>query len=140
MDHVAIMKREWRLIEKILSGQKTVESRWYMTKRAPWGRVYKGDTIYFKDSGRLVTAMAKVAKVETYELDPREVMRISERYSAAIGVDQAGLVKRNKNKRYCILIFLEKPTSIKPFEIDKSGFGNANAWLCVGNISSVKRN
>ncbi|MEI7477466.1 MAG: hypothetical protein WCJ81_02865 [bacterium] len=40
MDHVAIMKKSRKLIPKIVSGEKTIESRWYQTKRAPWNTVH----------------------------------------------------------------------------------------------------
>jgi len=29
MQHIAIMKKSWRLTEKILAGEKTLETRWY---------------------------------------------------------------------------------------------------------------
>lgn len=51
MHHVAIMKPSWKLIPKILSGEKTIESRWYQTRRAPWNGIAAGDVVYFKDSG-----------------------------------------------------------------------------------------
>ena len=54
MDHVAIMNKSWGLIPKILSGSKTIESRWYKTKRTPWDKIAKGDTVYFKNSGEQV--------------------------------------------------------------------------------------
>lgn len=31
MEHVAIMRKSWGLTDKILSGQKKIESRWYKT-------------------------------------------------------------------------------------------------------------
>jgi hypothetical protein len=140
MDHIAIMKPEWRLIPKILSGEKSIESRWYLTRRAPWNRIVKGDVIYFKDAGKSITAKARVEKVEQHELDPEKVKLISSEYSSRIGVRKEDLVKRNTTKRYCVLIFLVNPTTVTPFEIDKSGFGNAAAWLCVKNITSVRHN
>jgi len=37
MDHVAIMKKSWKLTEKILSGEEKIESRWYKSKYSPRG-------------------------------------------------------------------------------------------------------
>ncbi len=45
MDHVAIMKKAWKLIPKILDGQKKVESRWGVNKCAPWGKIKVGDNV-----------------------------------------------------------------------------------------------
>jgi ASC-1-like (ASCH) protein len=67
MHHVAIMNKSWKLIPKILSGEKTIESRWYHTKRSPWNIVSQEDTVFFKDSGSNITASAKVARVIQYE-------------------------------------------------------------------------
>ena len=64
MDHVAIMKKEWRLIPKILSGVKTVESRWYKNKVCPWNKVFAGDTLYFKNSGEKVSVRAHITKAQ----------------------------------------------------------------------------
>lgn len=65
MQHVAIMKKSWGLIPKILSGEKRVESNY-------------------------------------------------------------------------LLIFLKNQVKIKPFEIDKIGFGMMSAWITVKNIKQIK--
>ena len=63
MDHVAIMNPGLKLIDRILSGEKKIESRWSKNKIAPWGKVKTGDRIYFKDAGKPVTAVTEVEKV-----------------------------------------------------------------------------
>lgn len=63
MDHVAIMKKSWNLTAKILSGEKKIESRWYLTRRKPWDCIKKGEVIYFKNSGESVNLKAIVKKV-----------------------------------------------------------------------------
>jgi hypothetical protein len=55
MDHIAIMQKSWGLTEKIVTGQKAIESRWYKGKYAPWGRSFSGDTIYFKSHLKLTS-------------------------------------------------------------------------------------
>jgi len=67
MDHLAIMNPKRKLIPKILSGEKTIESRRYMMKVAPRNKIKADDTVYFKDAGKEVTASATVAKVLQYE-------------------------------------------------------------------------
>ena len=63
MEHIAIMKKSWKLTEKILTGEKKIESRWYKAKYAPWGRIKAGEVVYFKDSGEPVTIKTEVARV-----------------------------------------------------------------------------
>lgn len=62
MHHIAIMNPKV-LIDKILSGEKTIETRWYLNRRDPWNKIHTGDTVFFKDSGGLVRAKATVEKV-----------------------------------------------------------------------------
>lgn len=127
MDHVAIMnKRFGDLIAKILSGEKKVESRWSKNKIAPWGRVHPNDVVYFKQSGGDVEAKTEVEKVIGIEnLDKKAVRWIAKKY---------GLKEEwGKNKRYCTLIFLKNPQKVRPFKINKSGFGYAAAWLCYSS-------
>jgi len=140
MDHVAIMKKSWGLIPKILSGQKTIESRWYQSKRAPWDRITAGDTIYFKNSGEMVTAKATVAKVLQYTIadivDAEKIVRQYGKHSCLIN---NAVGNWRPLPKYCILIFLKDPQAIKvPFSINKDGFGMPAAWLCVGKIKKVK--
>ena len=73
MEHVAIMKKSWGLIGKIISGEKKIESRWYKSRRSPWGKIKQGDEVYFKDSGEPVSIKAKVAKVISFaDLTPKK--------------------------------------------------------------------
>ncbi len=136
------MKKSWGLIPKILSGKKTIESRWYKARFAPWDKIKKGDTVYFKNSGEPVTAKAKVAQVKQYsDLTPDKVKKLLNKYgkSDGLGVDDIPrFLKMFKDKRYCILVFLENPQKVKPFDIDKTGFGMMAAWLVVDNVEEIK--
>src|SRR6266403_2450646 len=125
MDHVAIMKKSWNMLPKILSGEKSIESRWYRTKRAPWDRIKKGDTVYFKNSGEAVRVKALVSDVLQFVItDSADAQAIIEKYGRKICLPDHTLASGKLLPRYCILIFLENPVAIKtPFHIDKTGFG-----------------
>ncbi len=141
MHHVAIMKKSWDMIPKILNGEKTIESRWYKTKRAPWGYIAKGDIVYFKNSGDPITAQATVTHVLEFNfiLTPCFKKEVVEKYAKSIGLSKDELEKAAKVSNYCILIFLEKPKVIaKPFNIDKKGFGAPAAWITIENIKEIK--
>ena len=77
MEHLAILSKKGKFLNKILSGEKLIESRWYKFKRPPFGLISKGDIIYFKDSGKPVSAKAEVEKVITYkELNEEKIKQI----------------------------------------------------------------
>ena len=145
MDHVAILsKGKKRLLDKIVKGEKTIESRWYVNKVAPWEKINSGDRVFFKETGEKVTAVTTVAKVLQFEnLNPVSIANILQRYGKEIGFDnnnQGHVEWQNdlKSKNYCILIFLKDVKKTEPFEINKKGFGVSSAWLCVNNILNVK--
>ena len=143
MDHVAIMKKSLGLTKKILSGQKIIESHWYKSRYAPWNKIKAGDVVYFKDSSEPVTIRAEVSKVmEFSDMSPEKIMEILEEYHRAIGIEKEKLPRFfeiHKDRKYCILIFLKNPQRVKPFEINKKGFGLMSAWLIVGDINRIKK-
>jgi hypothetical protein len=140
MDHVAIMKKSWGLVPKIISGEKKIESRWYKNKSAPWGKIKEGDTIYFKNSGESVTASAKVSNVLQFNLqNVSDARNIVKKYGKKICLINSNPVTWGKLPRYCILKFLKNAKYLdKPFNINKNGFGTGAAWLCVQDIIKIK--
>ena len=143
MEHVAIMKKLWGLTEKILSGDKKIESRWYMMRCAPWDRIKVGESVYFKNSGEPVTIKTTVAKILQFkELTPKKVKEILGKFGPDDGIEVKDVPKfyeRFKDKKYCLLVFIKNPVRIKPFEIDKTGFGMMSAWLTVKKIAQIKK-
>ena len=140
MDHIAIMNRSWKLIPKIISGEKSIESRWYMTRRSPWNWVSAGDRVFFKNSGEPVTACADVAGVMQFEMkDISEVKAVIDGYGDRICLIERDPRKWSSRPRYCVLMELERPREVAPFQIDKSGFGTGAAWISVKNISKIKK-
>jgi len=144
MDHLAIMKKSWGLTEKVLSGKKTIESRWYKTKRSPWNRIKPKDTIYFKDSAGPVTVKARVVKVLQFDnLNSLKREQILAKYNKAdLGTSEIMPEIRRyvSGKNYCILVFFDTVKQIEPFKIDKTGFGAMSAWITVNDINQLKIN
>ena len=139
MEHVAIMKKSWGLTDKILTGQKKIESRWYSVKYKPWNSIKEGEAVYFKDSGEPIELKAKV--IQFSDLTPQKVSKILEKYGKNDGLEQEKIpefFQRFKDKKYCMLIFLKNPVKIKPFKIDKTGFGAMSAWITLDSISKIR--
>jgi ASC-1-like (ASCH) protein len=142
MEHIAIMRKSWRLTEKILTGKKKIESRWYKVKYRPWDAIEENETVYFKDSGNPVTIKAEVEKIIQFTgLVPEKVKEILDKYGRDDGIEEkdiADYYERFKNKRYCILVFLKNPKNIEPFNINKNGFGAMSAWITIDNVEKIK--
>jgi hypothetical protein len=138
MQHVAIMKKSWGLLPKIVSGEKTIESRWYQSRRAPWGRIKQGETIYFRNSGEPVTLVAQAAEVMQFTIQNlRDARRITKQYGKEIGLLHPDPATWGTLPRYCILVRLKDAKVIKPFHIDKTGFGSAAAWLTAEKFKKM---
>ena len=138
MDHLAILSKKGKLLAKILSGEKTIESRWYKSKKTPYQNITAGDVVYFKESGAPVTVKAKVSKVLFFKgLHENKIKKLLEEYGAWLGVSVLYLEKI-KDKKFCTLVFLEKVERIKPFEINKKGFGLMAAWITVDKIEKIR--
>jgi predicted transcriptional regulator len=140
MQHIAIMNKKEGLIDEILSRIKTIESRWYKNKVAPWNRINKNDVIYFKDSGGFVRAKADVSDVIQFDnLNEKKFYDIVKKYGNEINLKTREYVDYYKSKKYCILMRLVNPQAINPFKIDKKGFGSACAWICIDDVNKIKK-
>jgi len=144
--HIAITRKSWGLTRKILTGEKTIESRWYQNKSRPWNQIDVGDIVYFKDSGEPVTIRAEVSKVLQFEnLNPGKVREILCKYGRqdGLGAESGAELKKCfelfKGKKYCLLVFLGDVEVVVPFEIDKAGFGARAAWLVVDDIQKIRK-
>lgn len=120
MDHIAVMSKHWKW--------KQIESRWLVNKSAPWGKVSKGETIYFKDSGGPIKVKAKVNEIKEFEREDFEKpIEIMNKYLDAN--------KWAKGKRYCVLIWLGRPTYVNPFRIAKQ---SRAGWLSIEDIDILR--
>lgn len=139
MHHIAIMNKSWKLIPKILSGEKTIESRWYQTKRAPWDKINRGDIVFFKNAGEPITAKATVSEVLQFEIGSLvDVVDIIKKYGKDICLVNNNPGTWEKLSKYCILIRLQDPEPVTPFLVNKKGYGGPVAWMSVGNVEEIK--
>ena len=137
MDHLAILKKRW--LEKILSGEKTIESGWYKQRRTPYQKIAKGDIIYFKESGKPVTTKATVQEALFFDALTEEKLKdILQTYGKQIGMT-FDAIPSLLNKSYCTLVVLQNVEKIDSFTINKKGFGNMAAWITVEDIDQIKK-
>lgn len=126
MQHIAILKQPF--FDMVLSGEKTIESRWSMVKVAPYKKVSVGDKILLKETGKDVTAIANVKKVQFYELTPEIVEDIRIKYGKQIGTDKFEDWKSTLQKKYCTLIWLDEVTPVAPIKVKRS---NGAGWIVL---------
>jgi len=124
--HLAVLHRQY--LDLVLSGEKTIESRLTKTRRAPFGKINTGDTIYFKQSSGPIRAVATAGRILSLtDLNPQRISEIFEQYNDRIsGADPVW--ERKKHARYGTLIWIENviPTSEGPIVPPLYGA----AWVC----------
>ncbi len=127
MNHLAIIRAEY--IQKIASGQKTVESRLSVNRPACWN-VKPGDMIYFKVSGGDIALRASVFQIDRYEqLKIEDIAALAELYAQSVQcAPDTNYWKIKSVAKYAVFIHL---ANAQPFRVKKCdlpiSFGNA--WL-----------
>ena len=83
MKHIVILKKKY--YDMILSGTKTIESRFSANKIVPYNKVDVGDILYLKETGKDVSVKAIVSDVKFFELNADIVEDIRIKYGKDIG-------------------------------------------------------
>jgi hypothetical protein len=117
--HLAVIS-SLDLVDRVLSGQKTIEARLTANRAVPFGIISHGDEILFKNSGGLVYGQAIVSNVLFYEdLTGEMIGKLRKEYGQEMEVDDS-YWQQHSNARYASIIFLSKPKRyLSPLKIDK---------------------
>ncbi|MFZ5807947.1 MAG: hypothetical protein ACOY16_01580 [Chloroflexota bacterium] len=140
MEHVVYLDTQAEEMENLLAGRKTMIIRGAAGRKLPYGRVNPGDILYFlnNDGKGLVQARAKVSQVLNSELlTPEASQKLLADHQDALQLTKKQQ-QRWSGKRYLVLITVETIQQLAPFQIDRSGYGNMDDWLPVGDINSVR--
>lgn len=140
MDHIVYLDYKAKELENLRKGLKTMIIRGAMGRKLPYGKVNKGDILYFienKGDG-LIKARATVAEVfNSEQLTKDESVAVVEGNQDKLLLDK-GMLARFGGKRYIVLITVKDFGEVNPFRIDRSEYGNMDDWLPVGDIQKVK--
>ncbi len=129
MEHIAIMDDV--TINKILTGHKTIESRFSKNKITPFNNIKKGDVVFLKKGGGDILAYFVVNDVNFFEgLDKDKVESIKEEYNEYINAPLDFWTSKMDSK-YATLIFIKNPQKIEPISIVKK---NRQAFVTCSSI------
>jgi len=131
MLHLAIFTPGF--IQKIFTGQKTIESRFSKIQCMPFGSIEKGDLVLMKKSGGRIMGYFVAGKVEFYkDLTQNKLLTIIEKHKDELALTQEFLRTRRSSK-YLTLIKITKPTKFRlPVSVKKK---NMSGWVCLGGTS-----
>ena len=124
-------------IEAILSGRKTVETRFSKHKISPFGQVGIGDLVYMKPPGGEILGQFKVKKVFSYEgLTEADSEKIFTEYGSQIGigekVEDEKYFQEKKDSIFGTLIFISESERFitSPIKVKKS---DMRGWMVLGD-------
>ncbi len=140
MDHIVYLDAKAKELEQLVNGSKTMLIRGAMGRKLPYGRVNVSDVLYFAENngdglikGKAVVKSLFFSEKMTHEESEKIVTENQQKLQL-----NSSLAKRFAGKRFLTLIEVENVEKFSPFQFDRSGFGNMDDWLPVGDIEKVK--
>lgn len=137
MVHVAIIRPA--LLDDLVAGRKTIESRLSLARRVPFGRVHAGERVYFKLTGGPYAATALVSHVETFEnLTPRDIASIRRLFNDRI-LASAEYWKQKRASRFATLLWLHQvqATEMGPVLENVADWQPRSAWGVLSEAMDV---
>lgn len=129
--HLAIFAEPF--LSMVLSGEKTIESRFSRNRCAPYGKIDDGDILLLKEVAGPICGLALARRIWSYDLGTEPIDRIRHRFGASIRADDEFWSSR-ADALYATLIEIDAPTSIAPVICDKR---DRRGWVSLRSRQMV---
>ena len=128
-------KKGEKVLDKIISGQKTMIIRGAAGRKIPHSRDFENEELYFMEKGSAkITAKAKVRHVDNYvKLSDDEITKILEDNQKSLYLTDKQKTRWHK-KCLCLVEFCDVE-SIAPLDFEHQG--NMDDWLILDKIEDV---
>ncbi|MGE0847736.1 MAG: hypothetical protein AB7L41_15830 [Flavobacteriaceae bacterium] len=123
--HLAVFAEPF--LSMVLSGEKTIESRFSRNRCAPYGEIGDGDIILLKQVAGPICGLALVRRCWYYDLATEPIDRIRLRFGAGIAAADDFWAAR-EDAHYATLIELGAPTAIGPVACEKR---DRRGWVAL---------
>ena len=135
MVHLVYCDDKEKVLEKIMSGQKTMVVRGAAGRKIPHSRVFEGEALYFMKKGTAkITAMATVENVQNYvKLSDDEILKTFEANQERLQLSDRQ--KERWHKKCLCLVAFKDVKEIPPLDFDHQG--NMDDWLIIEKINDV---
>ncbi|MGC6767850.1 hypothetical protein ACYSNR_11600 [Enterococcus sp. LJL128] len=137
MEHLVYTDKKSNVLDKILSGEKTMIVRGAAGRKMPHSRVFKGETLYFVENDGSCQIKAKAVVKDVFNSE-----KMTEDESTAILESKqeqlqlsAAQKKRWYGKKVLCLVTIENPEAIEPMTYDRQK--NMDDWLIVEDIKDI---
>lgn len=128
-------KKGEKVIDKILTGRKSMVVRGAAGRKIPHSRVFEGERLYFMEKGSaLITVTATVKNVYNYvKLTDEEITKTLEENQNKLSLSEKQKIRWHK-KCLCLVEF-EDVKEIAPLNFEHQG--NMDDWLIIDKIEDV---
>lgn len=132
--HLAILTQPY--LDKIIAGEKTIESRFSKARIPPFKMIKSGDVLFLKESSGPILALVQVANVEFFgPLGPGEADSLIDKHKKGLAVEES-FRQAKQESRYATLIYLGNVLPIKPISLTKT---DRRAWIILSNDEEPAR-
>ncbi|OHD08575.1 MAG: hypothetical protein A2086_13065 [Spirochaetes bacterium GWD1_27_9] len=141
MDHVVYLDAKANELDSFLSGKKSMIIRGATGRKLPYGRVSVGDELYFINNnaeGQIKSKGVVSYVFNSEKMEKEESIALIKKYQDKLQLTDKQFAKWSE-KRYIVLIEVNKIEELTPFAIDKSNYGNMDDWLLVEKIENIKK-
>jgi len=128
-------KKDEKVLNKIISGTKTMIVRGAAGRKIPHSRVFSGEAIYFMEKGSgKITASATVKNVQNYvKLSDEEITKVLEENQCKLNLSEKQ--KERWHKKCLCLVEFSDVKEIETLDFDHQG--NMDDWLIIEKIEDV---
>jgi cytidylate kinase len=124
--HLAIFVEPF--LKFVLEGRKTIESRFSLTRRAPFKQVQPGDVVILKRSGGPIVGVCRVAQTWFYVLDPKSWKHVREEFAQRLCAEDPAFWSTRSCAKYATLLRIENVRALQPFRVSKK---DRRGWLVL---------
>ena len=136
MVHLVYCDDKEKVLEKIMSGVKTMVVRAAAGRKIPHSRVFEGETLYFMEKGSAkISAKATVSSVRNFvKLSDEEIDRVYADNAEKLRLSEKQKQRWHK-KCICLVEFSGVVSIAPPLDFEKQS--NMDDWLIIEKIEDV---
>jgi hypothetical protein len=129
--HLAVFTEPY--LGYILAGQKTIESRFSITRKAPYEQVSPGDLILLKKTGGPICGFCRVTNVWFYQLTPKSFVEIQRQFSKQICAQDPQFWESRREAQFATLMRIDDVAEIPPIAVSKK---DRRGWVVLNPPNS----
>ncbi len=123
--HLAVFSEPF--LSRVLSGEKTIESRFSRNRCAPYGEINGGDIILLKEVAGPIRGISLARRAWYYDLSAEPIGRIRDQFGDNICADDTFWASR-ADALYATLIELDETAPLKAVRCDKR---DRRGWVAL---------